>query len=319
MKSFNQTRRMILFTSIAALAPRAFSSERPIRLVVPYAAGGSTDQLARVIQQGLAETLGQAVVVENKPGAGGTIGVESVVRSAPDGNTLVFGNAGPNAVIALMRKIPYDLKEDLSPISLVAMAPMYLAIKSDLPVGTMREFLEYAKRQGNKLVYGSVGVGSLSHLAGESFNALAGTDMLHSPYNGGGPMMAAFLSGGIQAAFVSGLDGASLLGTGKVQYIAVATEKRTASLPDLATIAEVVPGFTCSSWFAIFGPKALPASIADRLNRVINNIVAQPGIRKKLVDRKVEPQAGTPQELSQLIDDTLTQWRPVVNKSNIVM
>jgi tripartite-type tricarboxylate transporter receptor subunit TctC len=322
MPGFNYVRRLCLALTFVMTAGPALSQNypsRPIRLIVPYAAGGSTDQLARVIQQPMADVLGQPVIVENKPGAGGTIGVEAVVRAEPDGYTLVFGNAGPNGVISLMRKVPYDLQKDLRPISTVAIAPLILAVRSDLPVKTVKDFVAYAKEQGDKMTYGSVGTGSLSHLTGEYFNHLAGTHMLHSPYNGGAPMMTAFLSGDIHAAFVTGLDGATLAQSGKVRYLGVGTLQQSEALPELPVIADAVPGFKSSSWFGVLGPKGLPDPIANRLTSVINDILKRPDVRQKLIDRKVEPHASTSQELSNLIKENMEQWGPVVKKANIVM
>lgn len=322
MPHSSRIRRLCLALSLVSITGSALSQaypSRPIRLIVPYAAGGSTDQLARVIQQPMADALGQPVIVENKPGAGGIIGVETVVRAEPDGYTLVFGNAGPNGVISLMRKVPYDLQKDLRPISIVAIAPLILAVRADLPIRTVKDFVAYAKLQGDKMTYGSVGTGSLSHLTGEYFNHLAGTRMLHSPYNGGAPMMTAFLSGDIHAAFVTGLDGATLEQSGKVRYIGVGTLQRSEAVPELSVIADAVPGFKSSSWFGVLGPKGLPDPIASRLTSVINDILKRPEVRQKLIDRKVEPHPSTAQELSDVIKENMEQWGPVVKKANIVM
>lgn len=320
MICLNQLRYLFIGVVLSIFSLPAFSDSypsRPIHLIVPYQAGGSTDQLARLLQQPLSEALGQPVIVDNKPGAGGTIGVDAVVRSKPDGHTLVFGNAGPNGMISLMREISYDPKEDLTPISTVVIAPLILAVRTDLPVGTMQEFLAYAREQGDKLTFGSVGVGSLTHLAGEYFNHMAGTKMLHVPYNGGAPMMTAFLSGDLDVAFVTGLDGAALEQSGKVRYLAVAAPQASPAFPDLPIIADVVPGYTSSSWFGILGPKGLPDSITNHLNKLINEIVISPKVSQRFIDRKLEPRAGTAQEFRELINDTLTQWEPVVKQAGI--
>ncbi|MBS4679839.1 Bug family tripartite tricarboxylate transporter substrate binding protein, partial [Klebsiella pneumoniae] len=218
--------RAMLSLALFLLSPLVSAKEypeKPIRLIVPYAAGGSTDQLARIIQKPMSDYLGQPVVVENKPGAGGAIGTDLVAKSAPDGYTLVFGHTGPNAVIQLMRKVPYDPLRDLRPISTVAITPMILAVPADSPARSMKEFLAYARKQRASLNIGSVGNGSLSHLTSEYFNEMAGLKMQHIPYNGGAPLMTAFLGGQVQAAFVTGLDGAVMVGSGKVRYLAVAT------------------------------------------------------------------------------------------------
>jgi tripartite-type tricarboxylate transporter receptor subunit TctC len=310
-----------LALSCAAALPAAAQTwpARPIHIVVPYAAGGSTDQLARAIQQPLAETLGQPVIIDNKPGAGGTIGVDAVVKAAPDGYTLVFGNTGPNAIVGLMRKVPYDGLKDLRPISTVALTPLILAVPSDLPVKTVKEFVAYAKERAGTMNYGSVGNGSLSHLTGEYFNQLVGLRMQHIPYGGGAPMMAAFLGGQIQASFVTGLDGATMLQSGKVKYLAVATAQRTEVVPGLPTVAEGVPGFKSVAWFGVLAPKALPDDIAAKLHVAIVAAVNRPDIRKLFTERQTEARTSTPQELDSLIREEIGQWEPVVRKAKIEM
>jgi tripartite-type tricarboxylate transporter receptor subunit TctC len=310
-----------LALSCAVALPAAAQTwpARPIHIVVPYAAGGSTDQLARAIQQPLSETLGQPVIIDNKPGAGGTIGVDAVVKAAPDGYTLVFGNTGPNAIVGLMRKVPYDGLKDLRPISTVALTPLILAVPSDLPVKTVKEFVAYAKEREGTMNYGSVGNGSLSHLTGEYFNQLVGLRMQHIPYGGGAPMMAAFLGGQIQASFVTGLDGATMLQSGKVKYLAVATAQRTEVVPGLPTVAEGIPGFKSVAWFGVLAPKALPDDIAAKLHVAIVAAVNRPDIRKLFTERQTEARTSTPQELDSLIRDEIGQWEPVVRKAKIEM
>jgi tripartite-type tricarboxylate transporter receptor subunit TctC len=310
-----------LALSCAVALPAAAQTwpARPIHIVVPYAAGGSTDQLARAIQQPLAETLGQPVIIDNKPGAGGTIGVDAVVKAAPDGYTLVFGNTGPNAIVGLMRKVPYDGLKDLRPISTVALTPLILAVPSDLPVKTVKEFVAYAKEREGTMNYGSVGNGSLSHLTGEYFNQLVGLRMQHIPYGGGAPMMAAFLGGQIQASFVTGLDGATMLQSGKVKYLAVATAQRTEVVPGLPTVAEGIPGFKSVAWFGVLAPKALPDDIAAKLHVAIVAAVNRPDIRKLFTERQTEARTSTPQELDSLIREEIGQWEPVVRKAKIEM
>lgn len=291
--------------------------DKPIRLIVPYAAGGSTDQLARVIQKPMSEILGQPVVVENKPGAGGAIGVDLVARSAPDGYTLVFGNTGPNAVVQLMRKVPYNPLQDFQPISTVAITPMFLAVPADSPAHSMKEFLTLAHQQGASMNIGSVGNGSLSHLTSEYFNEMAGLKLQHIPYSGGAPLMAAFVGGQIQAAFVTGLDGAALVGSGKVRYLAIASPARSNIVPGLPAIAENVPGFRSQAWFGVLVPKGTPAEVQRKLRDAIAKAVAEPEVRKILTDRKVEPRSGSGDDLQKLIQDEVGQWNPVIKKYNI--
>ena len=314
--------RRLFLCSAAGLALPAFANNYPtkaIRIVVPYAAGGSTDQLARAIQQPMSETLGQSVIIENKPGAGGTIGVDAVAKAVPDGYTLVFGNTGPNAVVQLMRKISYDPLKDLRPISTVALTPLILAVPADSPAKTLKDFLAYARQQGTALNFGSTGNGSLSHLTGQYFNDMAGLRMQHVPYNGGAPMLTAFASGQLQAAFVTGLDGTSMVASGKVRYLAVATLQPTDVVPGLSAIAQEVPGFNSVAWFGVLAPKGLPDDIAARLNAAIVAAVARPEVRKLFVDRRVEAIGSSPQGLEKIIQDEVRQWGPVVLKANIQM
>lgn len=290
---------------------------RPIRVVVPYPAGGSTDQLARAIQLPMQELLGQPVVIDNRAGAGGTIGTDVVAKAAPDGYTLVFGNTGPNAVVSLLRKVPYDPVRDLAPISTVALTPMILAVPADSPARTLKEFLVYAKREGDKLNYGSVGNGSLSHLTGEQFNDQAGLKLKHIPYSGGAPLLAAFAGGQLQAAFVTGLDGASMLASGKVRYLAVATPKPTDVVPGLPAIAEEVPGFAATAWFGLLAPKAVPADILAKVHEAVVAAVARPEVRKIFTDRRIEPHSSTPQEMEQRIAGEMKHWGEVIRKAGI--
>ena len=298
-----------------ALAADPYPS-RPIRVIVPYPAGGSTDQLARALQKPLSEALGQPVVVDNRAGAGGTIGTDAVAKAAPDGYTLVFGNTGPNAVVSLLRKIPYDPLKDLRPVSTVALTPMILAVPADSPVRTLKEFLAQAGSRSD-WNYGSVGNGSLSHLTGEYFNDLAGIKLTHVAYNGGAPMMTAFAGGQLHAAFVTGLDGAAMLAAGRVRYLAVGTLQRSSVVPGLPAIAEEIPGFQSVAWFGLLAPRGLPDDIAARLNDAVRKAVERPEYQKMMTDRNVEARSGTPDELDKRIRDELAQWGAVIRKSGI--
>ena len=315
-------RRSLLALVAAAALPLAAAAQdhwpsKPIRIVVPYPAGGSTDQMARAIQNSLGETLGQPVVIDNKAGAGGTLGTDAVAKAAPDGYTFVFGNSGPNALAGLIRKLPYDSLKDLRPLSTVAIVPMILAVPAEAPYKTLKDFVAHARMLGAALNFGSVGVGSISHLTGEHFNEMAGLKMQHIPYNGGAPMVTAFAGGQLHAAFVTGLDGASMLQAGRIRYLSVGTPKRTEVLPGVPAIAEDVPGFKSVAWFGVLAPKGLPDDIAAKMHAAIVKAVALPEVRKLFADRNVEARSSTPQELEKLIRDEIAQWGPVVSKADI--
>lgn len=303
-------------TTLIAAAQDAYPS-RPIRIVVPYAAGGTTDQLARAIQKPMQDFLKQPVVIENKAGAGGTIGTDMVAKAPPDGYTIVFGNSGPNAIVPLMRKIPYDPLKDLRPISVVAFTPMILAIPADSQANNLKEFIALAKQKDWN--FGSVGNGSLSHLTGEQLNALAGLKLTHVPYNGGAPMMTAFAGGQLHAAFVTGLDGASMLQAGKIKYLAVATPQRTNTVPGLPAIAEEVPGFRSVAWFGILAPAGVPDPIAEKLHAAVEYAVSQPEVQKMFADRNTEARATKPEEMAKIMREEMDQWGQVVKRSNIKM
>ena len=291
--------------------------ERPIRLIVPFTAGGSTDQLARAIQQPMSELLGQPVIVENKPGAGGAIGAELVSRAATDGYTLLFGNSGPSAVASLLRKLPYDVQKDFRPISTVALVPLALVASSKLPVKDFKEFLTYAKKPGATLSFGSVGTGSMAHLTGEYLNEAARIAVQHIPYSGGGNLGMAVLSGEVETGWVNPLDGTSMVASGKARYLAVATPKRLAWLPNVPAVAEYLPGFDSTAWCGVLAPKGTPDDIVNRLNSAIVAALARPDVRKIIEAKMAEPRSSTPKELEATIQREIEQWAPVIRKNNI--
>lgn len=323
MNSFSR-RSVLQMMSATVLAPtlpgvRAAPAwpSRSIKLAVPFAAGGSTDQLARAIQQPMSEMLGQPVVIENKVGAGGSIGTEFVSRAAPDGYTLVFGNSGPSAVTSLLRKLPYDVQADFRPISSVAMVPLALIASNALPARDLKEFLAYAKRPGVEINYGSVGTGSMAHLTGEYFNEAAGLRMQHVPYAGGSALSVAILGGEVETGWFNPLDGTALVASGKARYLAVATPRRLSWMPDVPAISEVVPGFASNAWFGVLAPKGTPDPVVRRLNEVIVATVARSDVRKLIEAKMAEPRSSSPGELASIIEREIAQWKPVIANNNI--
>lgn len=290
---------------------------KPIRVVVPYPAGGATDQMARIIQQPLQEILGQPVIVENKAGAGGAIGTEAVAKAAPDGYTLVFGNSGPNSMGPAIKKTPYDPVKDLQPISFVTTLPLFLAVHSSVPVNSVKEYIELVKSKPGQMNFGSVGIGSASHLIGEYFNHVTGLKMTHVPYKGGAPAMIGFISGEVQSMFMTGLDGFPHARAGKLKILAVATEQPTDLAPGVPTVAATVPGFTGLVWFGLLAPAGTPSDVVAKLQDAVARTVARPNVRKSFNDLATDAVSNTPAEFSLVITTELAQWTKVVKESGV--
>ena len=288
---------------------------RSIRIVVPYPAGGATDQMARIIQQPLSEILGQPIIIENKAGAAGAIGTDAVAKAAPDGYTLAFGNAGPNSMGPAIKKAPYDPVRDLAPISFVANVPLFLAVHPAMPVGSVKELIDLVRANPGKYNYGSVGIASASHLIGEYFNFVTGLKMVHVPYKGGAPAMLGFIGGEVQVMFMTGLDGLQHARAGKLKVLAIATEKPTEMAPGVATVAETVPNFNGSVWFGLLAPAGTPVEVIARLQDAIARSVTRPNVKKALGDLSADAVANTPEQFARVIAAELAQWTRVVRES----
>lgn len=307
---------VLAFSSIGTAWAEDGYPSKPVTIVVPYAAGGTSDLVARAFQQPLSDALGQTIVIDNRAGAAGVIGVNAVVDAKPDGYTLLLGNCGPNSLVPLTRKVSYDPVADLQPISTAIMTPMILAVPENSPAKDLKGFLSEARKQSN-WTYGSTGLGGLSHLTGEYFNDLAGTDLMHIPHKGGAPIMASFAGGRLDAAFITGLDGASLHEAGRIRYLAVGTLEPTPVLPDVPVIADELPGFNSVCWFGFLAPKGLPDDVASTLNDAIRTAVNTPEVQQLFTERNVEPRASSPEELADMIQNELQQWGEVVREAGI--
>jgi len=305
---------LLAWTLAGAALAQAFPN-RPIRVVVPYPAGGATDQMARIIQQPLSEILGQPIIIENKAGAAGAIGTDAVAKAAPDGYTLAFGNAGPNSMGPAIKKTPYDPVRDLAPISFVANVPLFLAVHPTLPANSVKELIELVRANPGKYNYGSTGIASASHLIGEYFNFVTGLKMVHVPYKGGAPAMLGFIGGEVQMMFMTGLDGLQHARAGKLKVLAIATEKPTELAPGVATVAETVPNFNGSVWFGLLAPAGTPAEVIARLQDAIARSVTRPNVKKALGDLSADAVANTPEQFSRVIAAELAQWTRVVRES----
>ena len=289
---------------------------KPIRLIVAFPPGGGTDLMARVMAQKLGETFGVTVIVDNRPGAGGTIGSETVVRAAPDGYTMsvVSGSYITNGALY---KLPYDPVNDISPIALLAEGPFLLSVHPSVPVKSVGELIAYDKGNPARLNFGSTGTGGITHLVSELFNQLAGTKLTHVPYKGTGPAVNDLVGGQIQLMFGAIPALLPQVRSNRVRGIAVTTARRSAAAPEIPTIGETVPGYEAATMYAVLGPRALPAGIVTRWNREINRILQSPDMKERLAGDGVEPFGGSPERLREVLKRDVPKWRKVVEAGNI--
>jgi tripartite-type tricarboxylate transporter receptor subunit TctC len=290
---------------------------RPIRLIVPFAPGGTTDILARMVGQKLAISLGQQVVVDNRSGAGGIIGSELAARAAPDGYTLAIGHLGTLAInVTLQPKLPYDPVRDFAPVTLVAIMPNALVVSNTVAAKSVKEFIALARARPHEVMYGSAGNGSTTHLGMVYLSMLANVKLTHVPYKGAGPAIADLIAGNISAMVPGILPVMAHVKTGKLRLLAVTTLERLAIFPEVPTIAESgVPGYEFTNWIAVVGPAALPRPIVSRLNTEIATALAQPDLKERLALEGGEATASSPAELGARIKAEIARWAPVVRAS----
>jgi len=303
---------------IGAVAMQASAQawpDKPIKFVVSAPAGSSLDALARVIGDRLKDRLGQSVIVENKPAAGGTVATNEVAKSAPDGYTLLLGFNGPLAFGPLLSKLPYDVAKDLAPVIITSSQPNVLAVYAGLPVKTVQEFVAWAKANPGKLSYASVGNGSSSHLNMELLKSVAGFEAVHVPFNGSPPAVTATIQGETQAMFAVMQPLQAQVQAGKLRALAVTTAKRFPLLPDLPTIAESgYPGFEALAWNGVMVPAATPKPVITRLNVEMNAILKQPDVIEKMQASGFDLIGGTPEDFGNLIKRETETWTPVIRK-----
>jgi tripartite-type tricarboxylate transporter receptor subunit TctC len=298
----------------AAWAQQAELPKGPITLVVPFAAGGATDVVSRLVSQKLAERIGRAVVVENVSGGGGTIGAGKVRRATPDGNTLLMGTVATHAIQPLSAKpVPYDAQRDFTPISLLATVPNVLLVSNSVKANSVGELIALLKAQPGQFNYGSSGVGTPPHLSGELFKAMVGVDMAHVPYKGGGPAMVDLMGGQIPVLFDVLTGAASHIRAGSARALAVTTSQRVASFPNIPTVAEAgVSGYETYTWNAVFGPAGLPRPMAEALSRELQAVVELPEVQGKLKELSATPVGSTPEALATLVKSELAKWGPII-------
>ena len=307
-----------LFAPAATAQPQPYPS-RALKLIVPYAPGGSTDQLARALAERLAQALGQPVVVENKPGANTIIGADAAAKSAPDGYTLFMGSSASLAVNRLLyEKLPYDPRRDFAGVTLVAQSPLVMEVNAAVPAKTVKEFVELTKAKPGGYSFASVGNGNPLHLAGELFNTVAGIDTIHVPFNGSAPALTALLGGHVQLMYDVVLTSEPHIRAGKLRALAVTGTKRLPILPGVPTVAESgYPGYEAGIWFALVVPKATPAAIAQRLNAETTKILRQPDMKTRFDSLALELIPSAPDEVQQFADQEQARWARVIRDRNI--
>ena len=319
-------RRLFLQLAAAAAALPAVSRsaraqaypQRPVRLIVPFASGGASDILARLIGQWLSERLGQPFVIEMRPGAGGNVGTEAVVNAPPDGYTLLMVNAAPSAINAtLYDKLSFNFLRDMAPVGGVVRTPLVLLVNPAFPVKTVPELIAFAKANPGKVNMASAGNGTPPHVAGELLKIMAGVDIVHVPYRGGGPALVDLLGGQVQMMFGVITSSMEYIKAGKLRPLAVSTAMRAPALPDLPTVGDFLPGYEASDWYGICAPRGTPAEIIGKLNAEINAGLADPKLKARLADLGASVLPGSPAEFGKLIADETEKWGKVVRAAHM--
>jgi tripartite-type tricarboxylate transporter receptor subunit TctC len=292
--------------------------DRPVTLVVPFAAGGSTDVVARIIGQKMADDLGQQIVVENVAGAGGNLGADRVARAEPDGYTILMGTVATHALNPLILKTkPYDPEKDFAPVSLLVLVPNVLVVNPELPAKNVAELLPLLKAEPEKYSYASSGNGTPLHLSGELFKKMAGVSMQHVPYKGSGPALNDVIGNQVPIMFDNLPSSSGHIKSGTLRALAVTTKERAPSFPDVPTIAETIPGYETYTWNALFAPAGTPKEAIDRLNAAAKKALADPTVAEKMKDFSATIVASTPEELATHVTAELAKWGPVVKDANV--
>jgi tripartite-type tricarboxylate transporter receptor subunit TctC len=315
---------LVLAALFCGLAPAAMAQDayptRTIKLISPYEPGGGTDVLARLVAQGLGPRIGQSVVVENRPGAGGTVGTATVVNSAPDGYTLLLASPSPIVVMPYMLKhLSYDPFKDLAPVTLISDVPALLVVNPSIKVDTVADLIALAKAQPGKLTFSSSGNGGTAHLAGEMLKLATGIDMLHVPYKGTGPANTALLKGEVSMSFSDVISTLHYVQSGQLKAIAVTTPKRSEALPNVPSIAETIPGYNAGVWYGILAPAKTPQPIIDKLNREIVALLHTPEFQAKLKAQGAQVIGDTPAEFSEFLKADAVRWSKVIRDAHMTV
>ncbi len=306
--------------ALPALSPIAWAEtypERPVHLIVGFAAGGPQDIVMRLIGQWLSEQLGQSFIIENRPGAAGNIAAEAVARATPDGYTLLSVSS-PNAINAtLYNNLNFNFINDIAPVASIIRVPLVMEVNLSVPVGTVPEFIAYAKANPGKISYASGGVGTPQNVSAELFKMMTGVNMVHVPYRGSAPALTDLIAGQVQVMFDTTPASMAYIRAGRVRPLAVTTATRADVLPELPTVADFVPGYEATSWFGIGAPAATPAEIVGKLNSEINSAIADPKIKTRLLDLGGTILAGSPADFRKLIANETEKWAKVVKFAGI--
>lgn len=307
---------------LAALALPAQAQQypsRPVTIVVPFAAGGGSDLLARLVAQKLEERLGRPFIIENKPGAGTTIAAMQVARAAPDGYTLMQGTSSTMAInVTMNKKLPYTPLKDLVPVALLSSSPFFLVVSADSPLKSVADVIAAAKANPKGLNYGSGGPGSMHHLSSELLQSLAGIEMTHVPYKATPPAMNDLIAGHIQLMFGDTTSTLPMIQQGKLRGLAVTTARRSPAAPDVPTVAETVPGFESASWQMLLAPGATPPDVIALLNREVHAVFSDPAVIQELTRRGIGPAVtGPPDEVTAFVKKEIVRWSDVVRKAGL--
>jgi tripartite-type tricarboxylate transporter receptor subunit TctC len=290
---------------------------RPIRLIVPFPAGGAVDITARLIGQSLSERLRQQFIIETRPGAGGTIGTGAVAHAAPDGYTLLMVDASATINVTLYDKLDFNFLRDIAPVASINRVPLVMEVHPSVPASTLPEFIAYAKANPGKLNMASSGNGTPTHVAGELFKMMAGVDMVHVPYRGAAPATADLLAGQVQVYFTGATNVVEYVKAGKLRALAVTTATRLETLPDTPTVADFVPGYEASTWYGVGAPTNTPSGIIDKLNREINAALTDPKMKARLSELGTSVLVTSPAEFEKFIADETEKWAKVIRAANI--
>lgn len=309
-----------LFTLSALLGNQvtlAAYPEKPLRLIVPFAPGGGTDQISRALGAGLAQQLGQPVVIENKPGAGTVIGMDSVAKAAPDGYTLVMATFAHAVNPSLQAKLPYSNDHSFAPVALIGRGPNVLIVRAGSPFKSVADVIAAAKAQPGQLTYASQGNGTSAHLAGEMFNNLAKVEMTHIPYRGAGPAMTDVLGGQVDMIFGTAAAVSPLLASGKMRALAITSATPSPAFQGIPTIAQTVPDYAVESWYGLYAPASTPAAVIDTLSRAAKQAALNPDFIKKMEQEGLTVMASSPLELDTYVKNEQTRWRKIISENKI--